>query len=311
MPRRLSIRASAVSVMLFVVASSLGGAGWVAAASETPDRSTVQASTDTGASLGSSIKPLRDGVTNRPIAHGNMALASDRATSGAVPRLAHPYAGGSSSVPGSGPVRLAADAVPGAATITANPPIGHPGFGGLRQSSGPDTNGEPPDPYLAVGPEHVMQVTNSSFRTMNCQGAPVQSASLAGFIDTFGFAELAAASWFDPRIVYDSLHGRWLLTVDGVDCEPDGVNSHYGNGYLFLQRRTRPTPPVGGLGSYFFGPDLLFDYTAPGTSTDKFAFGSNLFDMFASGSCSAPNVMPAARSLFIDWADWLGADDTL
>ena len=59
----------------------------------------------------------------------------------------------------------------GAGDAHDEPPIGNPGFDGLSRSSGPDTNGEPPDPVGAVGPDHVMQIINSSFRMTDRQAS--------------------------------------------------------------------------------------------------------------------------------------------
>ena len=308
MRRRQTGRATAASVMLILAAGSFGGAPTVAIAAPASDRSGPSEVADPTAPVRSSIKPLRDGVGKRPVAHGSLAQASDRKAGASPARMADPFTRVPSDVSGGGPVPRSPVAVPVEATVTASPPIGHAGFNGLSRSSGPDTNGEPPDPYLAVGPEHVMQVVNSSFRTTDRQGLQLDIGSLAGFIDTFSFAGLGTASWFDPHIVYDSLQGRWLLTVDGFDCAPDGVDSFYGNGYLFFATSDTTDPTGDWTASYFSAPDYLIDYTAPGTSTDKFAFGSNMFDMFASGSCLAPDAYAFAEILFIDWADWLGTD---
>ena len=304
MRRRLSIRSTAVPVMLVFIAASFGGAPVVAAAPATSDTS-AESSTGAAATLHSRFKPLRDRVSKRPVGQGSMGKASERTASGTVPRMASPFTAGASAVPGSGPTPRAPVTVPGEADVTANPPINHPGFGGMSRSSGPDTNGEPPDPYLAVGPEHVMQVVNSSFRTMNRQGTPVEVGSLAGFIDTFPFPELANAQWFDPRLIYDSLHGRWLLTADGFDCIPEPPSTTYGNGYVFFATSDTTDPTGAWTGTYIWYPDYFADFTAPGTSTDKMAFTANLFDMILSASCPGEDSYIGADILVVDWADWL------
>ena len=72
---------------------------------------------------------------------------------------------------GRAPATATAATPPGQATLTASEPnIQKTSFDGLSRSGGPDTNGEPPDPWVAVGPDHVMQVTNSSFRITDRQG---------------------------------------------------------------------------------------------------------------------------------------------
>ncbi len=67
-----------------------------------------------------------------------------------------------------------------------------------------------------------------------------------------------------------------------------GVDSTFGHGYLFFATSDTIDPTGTWTGTYFLGDDLLIDYTAPGTSTDKFAFASNLFSMTAAGSCLSP-----------------------
>ena len=171
-------------------------------------------------------------------------------------------AAGSTATPGRAPSTALAFGPPVQATPTTDPPIGHPGFDGLSKSSGPDTNGEPPDPWLAVGPEHVMQVVNSSFRITDRQG-----------VQQRGLRRRSPASWTcsgSPSSampcgsirtsIYDSLHGRWLLTMDGFDCN-SGVDSSFGHGYLFFATSDTIDPTGSWTGSYLLGTDLLIDYT--------------------------------------------------
>ena len=152
-----------------------------------------------------------------------------------------------------------------------------------------------------------MQVVNSSFRITDRQGVQSELPTpFAGFVDSFGFTELGDAVWFDPHAIYDSLHGRWLLTMDGFDCNA-GVDSNFGHGYLFFATSDTSDPTGNWTGSYLFAEDFLIDYSAPGTSTDKFAFGSNIFNMVAAGSCMAPDF-DGTDITVIDWADWLDSN---
>jgi hypothetical protein len=276
----VSMRVTAVSFALILAATSFGGGRAEAASRATSGGSGSSADVGQASPLRTSDKPLRDRVSKRPVAHGSMAKASNRKSKGSAPWMADPLTTGPSAQPGTGPapqVPVAAPPVP--AVVTGNPEIERAGgFDGLSMSSGPDTNGEPPDPYLAVGPEHVMQVVNSSFQISDRQGNHsdiMWTQSLAGFIDSFSLPGLSQASWFDPRVVYDSLHGRWILTADGFDCTPVPGESVYGNGYLFFATSDTINPTAGWTGTYLWYADYLVDYSAPGTSTDKFAFGRN------------------------------------
>ena len=310
MRRRMSIRATAVSVILVLAAAPVGGGVRTSAAmpasQAAPDVSGSSSVAASASQVRASIKPLRDRVTKGPVGRGRMAEASDRKSAGSRPRTASLLTTASSRVPGSGPGLRSPVALPAQATTTTNPPIAQPGFEGMSPSGGPDTLGEPPDPYLAVGPEHVMQVVNSSFRTTDRQGNFVESASLGGFIDDFAFG-LGDASWFDPRVLYDSLHGRWLLTVAGFDCVPDDVNSFFGNGYVFFATSDTIDPTGVWTGSYIWYPDAFADFSAPGTSTDKMAFASNIFGIGGGGSCPDDGYL-GADIVVVDWADWLDSD---
>ena len=303
MRRRPSIRATTAAVLL-LLATTASGAVNATSAPAAPGHVTGQSTSHLHE------KSSKDHLKKHPATHGDMANATNRRTSGPLPRLSDPLtkAGlGATAAPGRGPATASVLAPPVQATATTDPPIGHPGFDGLSKSSGPDTNGEPPDPWLAVGPEHVMQVVNSSFRITDRQGIETEDpTAFAGFVDSFGFTTLDQAVWFDPHVIYDSLHGRWLLTMDGIDCV-SGVDSTFGHGYLFIATSDTIDPTGFWTGTYFLGTDLLIDYTAPGTSTDKFAVASNLFSMTDAGSCLSPSFAGTDVTV-IDWADWLDSN---
>ena len=259
MRRRPSIRATAAAVLL-LLATTASGAVNATSAPAASGRTTAQSASHLHE------KSSKDRLKKRPATHGNMAHATDRRTSGPVPHLANPLtkgAAGSTATPGRAPATASVLAPPVQATLTTDPPIGHPGFDGLSKSSGPDTNGEPPDPWLAVGPEHAMQVVNSSFRITDRQGVQSEDPTpFAGFVGPFGFPELADAVWFDPHVIYDSLHGRWLLTMDGFDCN-SGVDSTFGHGYLFFATSDTIDPTGFWTGTYFFWARTSSSTTPP------------------------------------------------
>ena len=86
-------------------------------------------------------------------------------------------------------------------------------------------------------------------RITDRQGAQSQDPqTFAGFVFTFGFPELNGAVWFDPHAIYDSLHGRWLLTMDGFDCTP-GIDATFGHGFLFFATSDTSDPTGSWTGS--------------------------------------------------------------
>ena len=161
---RPSIRATAAAVFLLLATTA---SGTVNAASASLDPANRTASAESSRPV---VKAKRNALRTQPVGHGNMAHAGTRRTSGPIPRPMNPLtkgtSRGTSPAPGAGPAVATAATPPGQATLTASEPnIQKTSFDGLSRSGGPDTNGEPPDPWVAVGPDHVMQVTNSSFRT--------------------------------------------------------------------------------------------------------------------------------------------------
>jgi len=74
----------------------------------------------------------------------------------------------------------------------------------------------PPDTMGAAGPNHLMTMLNSEVAIQTKAGAGLSKVSL----DTFWGS--VAAQPFDPRLVYDSLSGRWIAVVD---AEPQSHSS--------------------------------------------------------------------------------------
>ena len=224
MHRRRPFRVAVVTFLLAMAATS-GGAVSARDGSISPG-STAAPSGVTASHLGT--------LEKGPRARGRMDEATNRTSNGPrIPRLASPLSAAAPSRQ-RGPSPLAVAPLPVQATLTASPAaISQAGFDGLSRSSGPDTNGEPPDPTLAVGPDHVMQILNSSFQTTDRAGNVLDGASLGGFVDTFEFADLGTPEWFDPHVIYDSLHGRWLMTMAGLTCGATATPV-VGTGYLFF-----------------------------------------------------------------------------
>lgn len=235
-----------------------------------------------------------------------MGKKTDRHSDGPVPHMKSPLAKPSTAAPGSAPRIVAAGPPVQVTATTRTPDIERGGFDGLARSSDPATDGEPPDPWVAVGPDHVMQIVNTVFRTTDRQGTQVDQSSFTDFVDSFEFPDLNDASWFDPHVIYDSLHGRWLLTMGGVDCTPGGLGSAaFGHGFLFFATSDTIDPTGLWTGSFLFLADYLIDFPAPGTSTDKMAFASNIFAMNTGGPCLDGASYAGAEVSAVDWADWL------
>lgn len=77
----------------------------------------------------------------------------------------------------------------------------------------------PPDTYLAVGPNHIVQVVNTEFRITDKAGNEIKSIWADQFYASLGLSNLGS---FDPKIIYDQFDKRWVmvwLQVDDANSE--------------------------------------------------------------------------------------------
>lgn len=64
----------------------------------------------------------------------------------------------------------------------------------------------PPDPHGAAGPTQVVNVVNSSIAIFDKLGTLQTSGTLFSFFDP-----ISSTSTFDPRVIYDTIHGRFVV----------------------------------------------------------------------------------------------------
>jgi hypothetical protein len=121
--------------------------------------------------------------------------------------------------------------------------------------------------------------------------------------DFFGTSALSVTTYnADPRVIFDSFHGRWVATELSWDCDTSDVN--HGHGYIDVRISNTSDPSGVWSGFYVYFNDLLPDYPAPGTSSDKVAFSSNVFAMLGgAGNCAAGANLGYAGTdiLVMDW----------
>ena len=126
----------------------------------------------------------------------------------------------------------------------------------------------PPDPELAVGPMHVIAVSNIAFEVYDHFGnslsaGPVPFATL--FANTTGCSNM-----FDPNVVYDEQLDRFVLGVDA-------------NGTAYCVAMSLSPNPVGPWSTYSFatvppGSGEFFDYPHAGAGEHAIYMGANMFD---------------------------------
>jgi hypothetical protein len=88
------------------------------------------------------------------------------------------------------------------------PPVTIASFQGNNQ-----TGGFPPDPDLAVGPNHIIQVVNSSFRISDKNGNTIKTIGANSWYQSV----LPNSGAFDPRVFYDFHANRWFMVWDNVN----------------------------------------------------------------------------------------------
>ncbi len=153
------------------------------------------------------------------------------------------------------------------------------GFEGISQ-----TEWSPPDPTLAVGPDHVVMTVNSAIAFYDKSGNETFSTAL-GTPGSPGFFETVGASSnfvFDPKCFYDQKTGRfivmaleqvgetesWIDIAVSDDSDPNGIWYRY-----------RTFSVIGVDGSNYW-----VDYPGFGSDNNAFYVTGNLFLLNGAGS---------------------------
>ncbi len=174
---------------------------------------------------------------------------------------------------------------------------------------------EPANPWVAVGPDDVVQTVNKSLRFTNREGT-----STAGTIDMFEFFDLAnfevdeVAISIDgidePRWLYDAKHNRWLGQTMGWHCDTNGsTGGNNSVGYVF-GAISLTGDPTGDYYHFFvqYISGIMPVSTALGTSGDKFTIAANEVTLNSTASCTSgggAGTFDAASLTSFDWADML------
>lgn len=124
----------------------------------------------------------------------------------------------------------------------------------------------PPDPELAVGPDHVVAVVNVAFAVYDKMGnlLPGHPKFFANF-----FAGVPGCGGeFDPNVLYDERADRFILGIDGG-----------GTHYCIAASTTGD--PTGTWNRYSFqtgSGSLFFDYPHAGVGRQAIYMGANIFN---------------------------------
>ncbi len=127
----------------------------------------------------------------------------------------------------------------------------------------------PPDPELAVGPNHIIAVVNVAFEIYDKSGNILQPATtFASLFAAHPDCDAAPNGVFDPNANYDEEADRFILGIDG-------------NGTDYCIAASAGSDPVtSGWNTYNFMTNFsgaFFDYPHAGVGLDAIYMGSNQF----------------------------------
>ncbi|MBK9171226.1 MAG: S-layer homology domain-containing protein [Bryobacterales bacterium] len=154
----------------------------------------------------------------------------------------------------------------------------------------PMTLFQPPDPDLAVGPDDVIMAVNSSIARFSKDGVNTDTVILPQWFNqgttivTVCPSGIFNCLFFDPKILYDQLHGRFILSLMVLDTFSN--NSHLllsvSNGATWdsgwknwvLNARLDGNALTANWSDF---PQLGFDDKVVYVTTNQFSFSANTF----------------------------------
>lgn len=185
------------------------------------------------------------------------------------------------------------------------PPITISSFQGNNQFGG-----FPPDPHIAVGPNHLIHVVNSTFRISDKAGNTLKTISANSWYQSV----LANSGPFDPKVHYDHHANRWLMVWDNQN---DATQTAY-----FLVSVSDDDNPLGtwfnwALPSNVYGSTnsgTWQDYQGVGYDKDAYYITGRHFGFVSGYFGNAVRIMPKAQFLgatpgAISWTDFWALRD--
>lgn len=96
------------------------------------------------------------------------------------------------------------------------------GFTGLR----------PPDPHIAVGPNHIIATVNSNWAIFDKSGTKLFEVGAFSWFSPVNSVNFV----FDPKVIYDEYNERWILLYHAV-----GFSSNYSRWLIAASQTSEPT----------------------------------------------------------------------
>src|SRR5215472_2781504 len=173
-------------------------------------------------------------------------------------------------------------------TLSTTPTFSTPFAGIAFPDSQCGPNCEPPDTQVAAGPNNIVEATNIVMRIFDKSGNVLATNNLNTFfqVDPSIFSS-------DPRVDYDTLSGRWLISFLILDTT-DISTAQNGIWYLAVSTDSNPLDPFNIF--LFETPGQFPDQPSLGFNDDKVITGGNGF------SCNPDcNAGPPEGNEFLVW----------
>ena len=144
--------------------------------------------------------------------------------------------------------------------------VGYPGF---------TLTGVPPDPNIAVGPNHIVQWVNNAFMVFDKSGAPLMQAPVddATFWGGVYGTCYQFGGFSDPIVQYDRVANRWVVGEIAIPLLP-GLLGQFAS--CFAVSRTPDPTGAYDLWAYGFG-DTIPDYPKISVWPDGYYVTWNMF----------------------------------
>jgi hypothetical protein len=189
------------------------------------------------------------------------------------------------------------------------------GGGALAPNQGVNFNGLgqngwiPYDAAIAVGPTHVLDMTNAQFGIYTRAGVNVSTTQFATWWGT------AAGTPFDPKCFYDRVAGRFVMLTTSV-------GNGLANMYLSISQTSDPTGPwwnytfdwrldgttmTGNWGDY---PGLGYNDNAIFINTNQYTISGNSYRYSKVRVLSKAQLYSGAPATYTDFIDLRNADGT-
>ena len=135
----------------------------------------------------------------------------------------------------------------------------------------PQGNSIPPDPYLAVGPQHIMGLVNTTFGIWDKNGNKLKSID----INAWYASAFSGVSAFDPKVLYDQYAKRWVMVWLDQAASPARGN--------ILISVSKDSSAIGEWYNYVFNAGLN-GATASNTWTDYQGIGYDKDAIYVTGN---------------------------